>query len=80
MFSTIALACFACSSDDESGLKNDMIKKTLPPLSARRLNSLMPWVLRKDGWQRQKPLPPLPELPVPTSNCTPGSQHEVTSP
>lgn len=31
MFSTIALACFACSSDDESGLKNDMIKKTTAP-------------------------------------------------
>lgn len=31
MFPAIVLACFSCSDDDESGIKNDMIKKTTAP-------------------------------------------------
>lgn len=34
MLSFMALSCFACSDDDESAIKNDMIKKTVSPAIA----------------------------------------------
>lgn len=34
MLPFIALSCFACSDDDESAIKNDMIKKTVSPAIA----------------------------------------------
>lgn len=34
MLSALALACFACSDDDDSAIKNDMIKKTTAPAIA----------------------------------------------
>lgn len=34
LLSTLALACFSCSDDDETGIKNDMIKKTTAPAIA----------------------------------------------
>lgn len=34
MLSFLALSCFSCSDDDESAIKNDMIKKTVSPAIA----------------------------------------------
>lgn len=34
MLSVIALSCFSCSDDDDSSLKNDLIKKTVAPAIA----------------------------------------------
>ena len=34
MLSAIALSCFSCSDDDDSTLRNDLIKKTVAPAIA----------------------------------------------
>ena len=36
MLSAIALSCFSCSDDDDSTLRNDLIKKTVAPAIAVR--------------------------------------------
>ena len=76
MLPFIALSCFACSDDDESAIKNDMIKKTVSPaIAGEKIEFAYAMGTTNGRINKAKQLPPLPEQPVRDLSCTPGSQH-----
>ena len=76
MLPFIALSCFACSDDDESAIKNDMIKKTVSPAIAGEKNRVCLCHGNTNGRiNKAEAVAPLPEQPVRDLSCTPGSQH-----
>ena len=74
MLPFIALSCFACSDDDESAIKNDMIKKTVSPAIAGEKIEFA-YAMGTTNGRINKAEAVASITGATGTGCTPGSQH-----